>query len=395
MPSTGHLRFGPLASQRWPPYFFISLPRARPGPSPFTGLGPSPTPASESQMRRLDSQVSPPDRSSTGSVIRSLPASSCPASGSLVPGFLRHALLGLGVLVLVLLVSSPALLEAQAQAPFSSLAPDDRPVVLVTGSTDGLGRELALELGTMGAHVIVHGRNEERGRQVVDAIEADGRGSARLFLADFGELVQVSALAREIRTHYDRLDILVNNAGVGPGAPGHERVLTPDGYELRFQVNYLAGYLLTRELLPLLQSGAPSRIVNVTSRNQQTLDFDDLDLDEGYQGGAAYGRSKLAQILFTTDLSEELEGTGVSAFAVHPAPAMDTGLVRETGSTPQSSVERGLASVLRVAIEAGLESGQYFHELEERRAHEQAYDPEARRLLRERSDERIDRALGR
>lgn len=346
-------------------------------------------------MRRCNSQVPGSDLSLIGSLLRRLRASRFPTSGVPVPGLLMHGLLGLGLLLLGFLVSSPALLEAQAHSPFSSVTPDDRPVVLITGSTDGLGRELALELGTWGAHVIVHGRNEERGQEVVDAIEADGRGSARLFLADFGELAQVSALAQEIRAHYDRLDVLVNNAGVGPGSPGHERVLTQDGYELRFQVNYLAGYLLTRELLPLLERGVPSRIVNVTSRNQQTLDFADLDMDEGYQGGAAYGRSKLAQILFTMDLAEELEGTGVAAFAVHPAPAMDTEMVRQTGSTPQSSVEQGLASVLQVATEAGLESGQYFHELEEREAHEQAYDPEARRLLRERSDERIDRALNR
>lgn len=324
-----------------------------------------------------------------------LPVPGSVVSGFQVPGALLKTFLGLSLLVLGLLVSSSAPLEAQAPSPFTSLSPPDRPVVLVTGSTDGLGRELALELGALGAHVIVHGRNEERGRAVVDAIEADGRGSAHLLLADFGELAQVSAVAQEIRTRYDRLDILVNNAGVGPGSPGHERVLTHDGYELRFQVNYLAGYLLTRELLPLLESGAPSRIVNVTSRNQQTLDFDDLDMNEGYRGGAAYGRSKLAQILFTVDLAEELAGTGITALAVHPAPAMDTELVRETGSQPQSSVEQGLASVLRVATEAGLESGQFFHELEARRAHDQAYDPEARQILRERSAERIDRALRR
>lgn len=260
------------------------------------------------------------------------------------------------------------------------------PVILVTGSTDGLGRALALRLASTGAHLVIHGRNEERGREVVQAIRDEGTGSARFYAADFTSLDQVRSLADTILRNYDRLDVLVNNAGVGPGAPGHERVLTEDGNELRFQVNYLAGYLLTRLLLPLMEEGAPARVVNVTSRAQQPLDFDDLRLDEGYSGGLAYGRSKLAQILFTVDLAEELAGTGVDAYAVHPAPAMDTDLVRETGSTPQSSVEQGVEAVFRVVTGEGLESGQFFYELEPRRAHEQAYDPEARQRLREASE---------
>lgn len=260
------------------------------------------------------------------------------------------------------------------------------PVILVTGSTDGLGRELALRLASEGAHLIIHGRNEERGREVVQAIRDEGIGSARFYPADLASLEQVRAFSDTIRRSYDRLDVLVNNAGVGPGAPGHERVITEDGNELRFQVNYLAGYLLTRQLLPLLRESAPSRIVSVTSRNQQALDFDDLRLDEGYAGGLAYGRSKLAQVLFTMDLAEELAGTGVQAFAVHPAPAMDTGLVRETGSTPQTPVEQGVEAVYRVVTGEGLESGTYFFELEPQRAHDQAYDPEARRQLREVSE---------
>jgi NAD(P)-dependent dehydrogenase (short-subunit alcohol dehydrogenase family) len=269
------------------------------------------------------------------------------------------------------------------------------PVVLVTGSTDGLGRELALRLAsTTGAHLIIHGRNEERGRDVVAEIEAEGVGSASFYRADFASLDQVRELADAIRRDFDRLDVLVNNAGVGPGAPGHERVITEDGHELRFQVNYLAGFLLTHELLPLLREGTPSRIVNVASRSQQPLDFADLRLDRGYTGSLAYGRSKLAQILFTLDLSEELAGTGVAAFAVHPAGAMDTGLVRETGGTPQTPVSRGVESVYRVITGEGLEGGTYFHELEPAPAHDQAYDEDARRRLREASERFVGREAG-
>ena len=268
----------------------------------------------------------------------------------------------------------------------------DSAVALVTGSTDGLGRAVALALASEGYHVIVHGRSEERGREVVESITAEGRGSARFLPADFARLEEVRALAQQVREEYGGLELLVNNAGVGPGAPGHERVLTSDGLELRFQVNYLAGYLLTRELLPLLEAGAPSRIVNVTSRNQRPLDFEDLSMERGYAGGEAYGRSKLAQILHVQDLAGALEGTGVTAVAVHPAPAMDTGLVLETGGTPQSTVEEGLASVLN-AIRSYEPSGTFFFELEPQRAHEQAYDPEARRLLRERSEGYVSMAF--
>ena len=268
------------------------------------------------------------------------------------------------------------------------------PVVMVTGSTAGLGRALALRLASEGWHVIVHGRDEERAREVVEAIREEGTGSAAYYLADFASLGQVQELARRIEADYDRLDVLVNNAGIGPGAPGHERALSEDGHELRFQVNYLAGYLLTRSLLPLLEAGAPSRVVNVTSRQQQPLDFDDMRMDHGYTGSLAYGRSKLAQILHVVDLAEELAGMGIDAFAVHPAPAMDTDLVRETGGQPQTPVSRGVESVHRVVTEEGLPDGAFFFEQEEAQAHEQAYDAVARQRLRELSEAYVEEALG-
>ncbi|MEX1182168.1 MAG: SDR family NAD(P)-dependent oxidoreductase [Gemmatimonadota bacterium] len=280
--------------------------------------------------------------------------------------------------------------RADQPAPASLVGRADTSVILITGSTDGLGRALALRLGTEGAHVIVHGRNVERGAEVVAAVEAAG-GSARFYAADFTSLEEVRELADAVRRDYDRLDILVNNAGVGPGAPAHERVLTADGHELRFQVNYLAGYLLTHELLPLLEASAPARIVNVTSRSQQPLDFDDLRLDRRYSGGLAYARSKLAQVLMTQDLAEELADRGVVAFAVHPAPAMATNLVRETGATPQSTVAQGVTAVLQAIRTRTHPSGTFFYELEPRRAHLQAYDREARRRLRELSETMIRR----
>lgn len=280
--------------------------------------------------------------------------------------------------------------SSSAQVPEPAPAPRAGQVALVTGATDGLGRALAVALGREGAHVLIHGRNATRGAEVVAEIMSEGVGSAHFIAADFTSLTAVEAMAQAVRAETDVLHLLVNNAGVGPGAPEDPRTLTPDGEELRFQVNYLAGYLLTRELLPLLDAAAPAVILNVTSRNQQPLDFEDLTLETAYSGSLAYGRSKLAQILFTVDQAEVLAARGIRTLAVHPAPAMDTGLVRATGGTPQSTVADGLASLqhaLRLAHE--VPSGTFFFEQEIRAPHAQALDPEARARLREVSEQRL------
>jgi NAD(P)-dependent dehydrogenase (short-subunit alcohol dehydrogenase family)/ABC-type Mn2+/Zn2+ transport system ATPase subunit len=203
---------------------------------------------------------------------------------------------------LTLAASVTAARALPAQAPDTGI----RPVALVTGSTDGLGRELALRLGGAGYHVIVHGRNEERGRAVVSEIESRD-GSASLVLADLGSMTQVRQLAATVLRDYDRLDLLVNNAGIGRGADETLRQESEEGHELRFAVNYLSHFYLTRTLLPLLRESAPARIVSITSTAQQEIDFDDVMLERAsYQGTRAYAQSKLAQIMMTMDLAEEL-----------------------------------------------------------------------------------------
>ncbi len=158
-------------------------------------------------------------------------------------------------------VALAAAAVSHAQSPAGRA--QDQQVILVTGSTGGLGQEVARRLASSGAHVIVHGRNQERGLDLVEEIEREGKGSARFYAADLASFDQVRELADVILKDYDRLDVLVNNAGIG-SAPD-ERLLTEDGHEYRFQVNYLSGYLLTRLLLPRLLESAPSRIVNVSS----------------------------------------------------------------------------------------------------------------------------------
>ena len=262
----------------------------------------------------------------------------------------------------------------------------DREVILVTGSTDGLGREVALRLASSGAHVIIHGRNEERGRAVVREIEEEGIGSARFYAADLASLDEVRAFGETILGDYDRLDVLVNNAGIWLSGET-ERRLSPDGHELAFAVNYLSGFLLTRMLLPLLIESAPARIVNVASTAQTAIDFDDVMMTRRYTGGRGYGQSKLAQILFTFDLAEELEGTGVTANALHPATLMDTRMVQEAGATPRATIDEGATAVMNLVTSPGVGSGQYFNGLRPARANHQAYDEEARAKLRELSEE--------
>jgi NAD(P)-dependent dehydrogenase (short-subunit alcohol dehydrogenase family) len=257
-------------------------------------------------------------------------------------------------------------------------------VALVTGSTSGLGREVAIRLGAMGMHVIVHGRDAERGAEVVAEVEQAG-GTARFYRADFGSFAEVRALGDSILRDYDRLHVLVNNAGFGR-AP-NERMVTQDGHELRLQVNHLAHFLLTRMLLPTIIASAPARIVNVASGAQNQIDFDNVMLESEFDGGRAYGQSKLAQIMFTFDLAEELAGTGVLVNALHPATFMDTAMVQRAGIEPQSTVDEGAEPVMNLITSPDVGSGGYFNQMTPARANVQAYDIFARQQLRELSEE--------
>lgn len=267
----------------------------------------------------------------------------------------------------------------------------DEAVILITGATDGLGKLTAHDLAAAGATVLLHGRDPERGEAVVREIrEETGNDKLRYYLADLSSLEQVRRLADEIRADHDRLDVLINNAGVGAGERGaSERSLSQDGYELRLAVNYLAPFLLTYLLLPLLREAAPARIVNVASAGQSPIDFDDVMLEQGYDGMQAYAQSKLALIMFTFDLAEELEATGVTANCLHPASLMDTKMVFETFGSASSSVREGADATTYLAVSPELEgvTGRYFDGQREARADEQAYDPEARSRLRRLSEE--------
>ena len=228
--------------------------------------------------------------------------------------------------------------------------------ILVTGATDGLGRALAGELVARGHEVVVHGRSRERAEAVADEI-----GGAEVIVADFARLDDV----RSVRVQ--GIDVLVNNAGII--AP--ERQLSVDGIELTFQVNHLAGFLLTLLMLP-------RRIVNVASVGQRAPDFDDLMLERGYDGYDAYAQSKLCQIMFTFELAERRPDLVVNA--LHPATLMDTKMVHEWFGYTRSTVADGVEATAAL-VERDDVSGRFFDRLREARTDPVAYDPQARRRL--------------
>ncbi|MDP8925656.1 MAG: SDR family oxidoreductase [Actinomycetota bacterium] len=266
--------------------------------------------------------------------------------------------------------------------------------VLVTGATDGLGRRVSLELARRGAIVLLHGRSRERCEMVLEEVRRQTGSSegSHYYLADLSSLSAVRGLAEQFLSEHDRLDVLVNNAGV----IAQEREETEDGYEHTFAVNYLAHFLLTNLLLPLLRDSAPARVVNVASAGQSPLNFDDVLLERGYDGMKAYTQSKLAQVMFTFDLAERLRGTGVTTNALHPATLMDTKMVLETFGHASSTVQEGAEAVVRLAVSPELEevTGRYFDRKREARASRQAYDAEARKRLWDLSEGLCGRLLG-
>jgi NAD(P)-dependent dehydrogenase (short-subunit alcohol dehydrogenase family) len=268
-------------------------------------------------------------------------------------------------------------------------------VVLITGATDGLGAALAAELVGAGATVLVHGRDPERIERAMSDLDDGAAGSYR---ADFASLDEVRAMAERVLSERDRLDVLVNNAGIGTTLPGEGRRLeSEDGYELRFAVNYLAGFLLTGLLEPLLVASAPGRIVNVSSAGQMAIDFDDVMLEGGYSGTRAYCQSKLAQVMHTIDLAERLRERRVTANCLHPATYMPTKIVLAARGGAVSSLEEGVQATARLVSDPSLDgvTGRYFDGLHEAGAEAQAYDREARRRLRGLSDRLIEQAIGR
>jgi NAD(P)-dependent dehydrogenase (short-subunit alcohol dehydrogenase family) len=252
--------------------------------------------------------------------------------------------------------------------------------VFITGSTSGLGLQLAGRLASDGWTVLAHGRDPGR----LEALRGDLGPRVRTFVADLASLAETARLAENIARSVERLDVLVNNAGVGFGPPGQRKQLSLDGHELRMAVNYLAPVVLTRHLLKLLDASAPARVVNVGSLGQAAFDPADLDFAQGYNGVAAYQRSKLALAAFTFDLADELPAHRVTVNCLHPASLMPTAMVAETGMAPMSTVEQGTQATLRLVTDPELEgvTGHYFDGQRRSRALREAYHADFRTRLR-------------
>ncbi len=272
----------------------------------------------------------------------------------------------------------------------------DGKTVLITGSTDGVGRYVAAKLAVSGANVLIHGRDEARAETLIEDIKRAGGSEPTFYQADLSSLAEVRRLAQAVIADHTRLDVLVSNAGIGSQNEGPARQTSQDGHELRFAVNYLSGFLLAHLLLPLLQASAPSRIVNVASLGQHPMDFDDVMITRGYSGGRAYAQSKLAQIMFTIDLARELVDSGVTVNSLHPATYMNTTMVRAGGVTPISTVEQGGEAILHLVSGDDVlgKSGLFFNGMNEAQAHPQAFDEDARQRLRALSLELTGLAAG-
>lgn len=263
--------------------------------------------------------------------------------------------------------------------------------IMITGSTDGLGRALALRLAAEGHRLILHGRSADRLADLRHELD-DAAVRPITVRADLSSLDEVRRLADQVRDATDRLDALVSNAGIGGGEPdGRERRVSKDGFELRFAVNYLAGFLLTLELLPLLKVAGTgpevARIVNVASLGQHPLDFEDLMLTHDYQGWRAYSQSKLAQIISGFELADRLDPSLVTVVSMHPSTYMPTKMVTAEQIDAVDTLEAGTEALHRLAVgpEAEGVTGVFYDRLERARANEQAYDRQVRTELWRRS----------
>jgi NAD(P)-dependent dehydrogenase (short-subunit alcohol dehydrogenase family) len=247
--------------------------------------------------------------------------------------------------------------------------------VLITGSTDGIGKATALGLARMGARVMLHGRDQEKGRRVLEEIiRTTGSDQLDLFIADLSSQKQVRKLAADVVERHERLNVLINNAGTFQ----FERSLTEEGLETTFAVNYLAPFLLTHELLKLLEESRPSRIVNVASiaHRSASIDWSNLQGERHYYGHDAYALSKLCVIIFTYALSERLEGTGVTANCLHPG-VIKTKLLREGfGDYPGDTPENGARTSIYLASSPEMEgvSSKYFENQRPARSSDISYN---------------------
>lgn len=268
----------------------------------------------------------------------------------------------------------------------------ERKICIVTGSNSGIGKETALALARMGATVVMVVRNLERGKRAQAEIAANsGNSSTDLMICDLSSIDSIRQFADKFKVKYDRLDVLINNAG----AVFSQRQTTVDGFERTLSVNYLAPFLLTQELLPLLKSSAPSRVINFSSglHRSAKIDLKDLQSEGKYDGMRAYAAAKLMVIMFTYEQARRLEGTEITVNVVLPG-FVATNLGRNTGSFRQSlmfklvrpfqiSAKKAAVTPVFLASSGEVEgvTGKCFSKMKEVRTSEASYDQQMQRTL--------------
>jgi retinol dehydrogenase 14 len=232
-------------------------------------------------------------------------------------------------------------------------------IILVTGSTDGIGKQTALDLAKMGAHVLVHGRSIDRAEATAEEIASKTGAVVDYVTGDYSSLAQVHRIAADVLAKVNRLDVLVNNAGVFMA----ERVLTEDGFEMSWQINHLAPYLLTNLLLGRLKDSAPARVVTVASMTHAyaKLDYENLQSEKEFKASRAYSLAKLGNVMATFYLAEKLVGSGVTFNCLHPG-VVDTKLLRAGYSIQGVSPEAGAKTSVFLASSPSVEgvTGKYF-----------------------------------
>ncbi len=268
-------------------------------------------------------------------------------------------------------------------------------ICVVTGANRGIGRATAEGLARLGATLVLVCRRKEDGETVAREIAAQSQVVPDVVTADLSSQASIRQAAGYLGTRYPRLHVLINNAGVIP----RERQVTVDGLEMQFAVNHLAYFLLTNLLLPQLQAGAPSRIISVSSgaHAHAALDFGDLQAVRGYQPKQVYSRTKLANILFTYQLSRRLRGTGVTANCLNPGvvatrmladymgvPLAGAALARTFGAKPEEGAETSI--YLASAPEVEPVTGKYFERKQPTASSRASYDEAAARRLWEVSE---------
>jgi NAD(P)-dependent dehydrogenase (short-subunit alcohol dehydrogenase family) len=235
-----------------------------------------------------------------------------------------------------------------------------RPTFLVTGATDGIGKQTALNLVCHGARVLVHGRNQARAEQTVAELKAvSGMSELEPVVGDFASLTQLRALAVDIRSGVEHLDGLIHNAGVYMKS----KVMTEDGLETTFQVNHLAPFLLTHLLLDRLEAAPAARVVVVSSVAHQGgyINFQNLQGEKTFDSYGAYALSKLANLLFTAELAERLRATCITVNGLHPG-VISTKLLKAGFNMDGADVERGARTSTYLATSPEVQgiTGRYF-----------------------------------